>query len=159
MKSAVVSRLVLFTLLGVLQALPVGAPVIHAQESNAAVFARVLNEGDQVRLASPGVSIADARVMRVTSDSLEVAQDGQQWHLSSNAVQRLELRRSSTRRWALRGAIGGAVVGMVTNFFVAELCTGCGLTRLGGGLVGAVAVGGLGAAIGSRNYQWEPIVP
>ena len=142
--------------LGVLGAVSSGAAL--AQESNAALFQRLLQPGDHVRLGAPGVQIADAQVLRVTADSLAVAQGGQQWQLRSVVVQRLDVRRSNTRRWGVRGAIGGAFFGMIANSFISELCTGCGTSRLGAGLQGALAFGLAGAALGTRNFRWVPIV-
>ena len=140
-------------------ALFIGPAAASAQQGNAALFAQVLAEGDHVRLAAPGVAIERALVTRVTADSLEVAQDGQEWLLRSSAVQRLDVERTQTRRWAIRGAIAGLALGALSDLFISELCTTCGTSYGIAALRGALVVGGLGALIGSRTLRWEVVVP
>ncbi len=129
-----------------------------AQQSRTVDFEDVLRAGDNVRLAAPGLSIGDAFVTRVTADSLVVSSGGQQWSLGTDAIQRLDVRRKQTGRWAQRGALGGAGMGIVSNVFASGLCDTCGTSYWLAAAGGALVFGALGAAIGSRNFRWQQLV-
>ncbi len=136
---------------------------LGAQNSPTPLLDRLIGIGDRVRISIPGTIIESALVQNVTSDSLHVAEGGQEWFLVGERIEALSVEKRKTLRFAVGGTVAGVLLGLAGQVFLNPILCGLQDDCDKGFAKGALISGGIfGVGLGLVGYherEWRPLIP